>query len=131
MSVDIQKLDKALQRIAEHPEEWRQGSWGRRAAGCGTAGCLAYHVGVVDGAEIRWSDEYDGQSAIAGVAGVHPSTYAQRALGLTDEQADNLFHGGNDMAVLRAMRDALADDPGASLNGFVNEEDEDDDEEDQ
>lgn len=117
---DIAKLDAVLDYIEKHPEEWYQGSWGHRTA-CGTAGCIAYHVGRHDGAEIKWQDFSDALGpyfAIGRIGGEGASTYAQRSLGLSDEQAEELFGGANTMQDLRDMRDALAADPDADLTGL-------------
>lgn len=52
---DIAKLDAALAYIEEHPEEWEQGNWGVKKP-CGTAGCLAFHVGRIDGCDRSGED---------------------------------------------------------------------------
>jgi hypothetical protein len=117
---DIAKLDAALAYIEEHPKEWAQGSWGHRNA-CGTAGCIAYHVGRLDGAAIEWDDYSDGLGpyfSVDRIGGEGPATYAQRSLGLSDDQADDLFGGANSMQDLRDMRDALAANPDANLSGL-------------
>lgn len=114
--VDIAKLDAVLKYIEDKPEEWTQGSWGHRSA-CGTAGCIAFHVGRHDGAEMDWEDWTEGNEeyfALNLVAGQEPWDYARKSLGLTDGQAEVLFAGGNTMADMRAMRDVLAADPGAA-----------------
>lgn len=113
---DIAKLDAVLKYIEEHPGQWHQGSWGHKEA-CGTAGCVAFHVGLHDGAEIVWDDfSLDGVASIEAIGedGDTPWEYARRSLGLTQGQSDALFNGGNEMEQLKAMRDALAANPEAT-----------------
>lgn len=114
---DIEKLDAALKYIEEHPEEWDQADWGHRSA-CGTAGCLAYHVGVLDGAEILWSSSESSlepsRAFVDAIGGKAPSAYAREALRLSTEQSYALFAGGNSLEDLKTMRDVLAKDPVAS-----------------
>jgi hypothetical protein len=111
---DIAKLDAALAYIEQHPKEWIQSTYGQKDVRCGTAGCLAFHVGLIDGAEITWGRKWNGYQPIEEIGGVQPSAYAQRALGLDYEQAESLFFEWNTLADLKAMRDALAANPGIS-----------------
>jgi hypothetical protein len=113
---DIAKLDAVLKYIEDKPEEWNQGSWGHRNA-CGTAGCIAFHVGRHDGAEMAWVDWTESNEvyfALDFIGGQEPWDYARTSLGLTGEQAGALFSGGNTMADMRAMRDVLAAKPDAT-----------------
>lgn len=114
--VDLAKLDAVLKYIEDKPSEWVQGTWGQRNA-CGTAGCIAFHVGRHDGAEMAWEDWSEANEvffALEAIAGETPWEYARSSLGLTRDQANALFNGGNDMLGLRAMRDLLAVAPDAS-----------------
>lgn len=52
-------LDQAVAYVEAHPEEYNQGSWGRRTL-CGTVGCLAWHVVRVAGADVEISDDGSG-----------------------------------------------------------------------
>lgn len=55
--INVPLLQKALDHIEQHPEEWRQGSWGMATSlnSCGTAACLAGHIVLIDG----WTPIYD------------------------------------------------------------------------
>lgn len=108
---DIAKLDAALAYIEEHPEEWDQFSWGRRTPrnACGTAGCIAFHVGRIDGAEMTWWG-----SSLELIGGASPSRYARESLDLRIDQSTALFMGNNSLDDLKAMRDALAKNPDAT-----------------
>lgn len=112
---DIAKLDAALAYIEAHPKEWRQDSFGLTSPECGTAGCLAFHVGRLDGAEVVFERPWsDGFAPVATIGGRLPEIYAMRALDLSDDQADELFAANNTLAALKAMRDALAAEPAIS-----------------
>jgi hypothetical protein len=117
--VDIVKLDAALAYIDEHPDRWRQGTWGTRTR-CGTALCLAGTVGVIDGALITWhpDDVVEGYATLGLIDGKEPWQYAEDALGLTEQQGNVLFAGGNSRADLQDMRDALAADAHDTLEDF-------------
>jgi hypothetical protein len=109
---DIAKLDAALAYIEEHPEEWDQGNWGVKNP-CGTAGCLAFHVGRLDGAPITWDRPPDTSrwAYVERIGGKTPSNYARDSLGLSDGQAAALFFEFNSLDELKTMRDRLAENP--------------------
>jgi hypothetical protein len=48
-NLNLPLLQKALDHIEAHPEEWNQGSWGQTVQGCGTTACLAGHIALLDG----------------------------------------------------------------------------------
>lgn len=102
---DIEKLDRIIDHIERHPEEWRQASYGLRTE-CGTAFCVAGHAAVLDRAELVWDF-----GTLVRVDGVMPYRYGQQALDLTEQQADELFDENNRLNTIKAMRDALAVDP--------------------
>lgn len=117
---DIAKLDAALAHIEAHPEEWRQQTYGSRSPSCGTVGCLAYHVAVLDGAEISWSPwHYTGLETVAAIGGMPPRDYGAWSLGLSLGQADELFGENDTLDMLKAMRDALAADPDIHLSDLA------------
>lgn len=55
--INVPLLQKALDHIEQHPEEWRQGVWGMATSlnSCGTVACLAGHISLLDG----WTPVYD------------------------------------------------------------------------
>lgn len=109
---NIELLDKALANIDAHPEEWNQGTYGRKTP-CDTAGCLAYHVGVVLGAKIEWEQRDYSESgflSIVAIDGREPATFAKNALEISYQSAGILFAGGNNRTDLQDYRDALARD---------------------
>jgi hypothetical protein len=112
--VDLAKLDAVLKYIEEHPKEWDQTTYGQKLPECGTAGCVAFHVGRLDGAEITWGARWNDYQPIDRIGGMPPAEYAQRALGLDYDQSESLFWEWNTLADLKAMRDALAADPDIS-----------------
>jgi hypothetical protein len=46
--INVPLLQKALDHIEAHPEEWEQELWGKRQP-CGTTACLAGHITLIDG----------------------------------------------------------------------------------
>lgn len=45
--LNVPLLQKALDHIEAHPEEWEQESWGVKTP-CGTRACLAGHITLID-----------------------------------------------------------------------------------
>lgn len=136
--IDIERLDRALARIAAKPETHHQGAWIIELH-CGTGGCLAGHVVLdahpgakparFDGVDFidDSGEEYKAYTHVLLPDGTELSVRneAARLLGLTDgfglidTQASALFAGGNTLEVLRRMRDMLAADPGVSGSELV------------
>lgn len=102
-----------LTEIERNPHRWRQdewiAGWVKPAATtwteCGTTFCYA----GITGARHGWLPVPDCHGWATGYMH-HPdnpdvleyaSDIAQRILGLDDEEADSLFHSGNDLAALR------------------------------
>lgn len=124
--INVELLQKALDHITAHPEEWNQRVYAARApsdaavgekvrarlvdslnvGSCGTAFCLAGHVAVTFlGREPLYDDEYDFVTlTVKPLASEEPEVYicdlATSALGLTSDQSDALFHSENTLAVL-------------------------------
>jgi hypothetical protein len=124
-SVNIPLLRKAVEwaeaSAAAEDGEWHQGAWvhfnqvvaeqlgavviaGSRHAieKCGTAYCIAGYVGqLVDPAyeKSEW------------VGDTHVSIAAEMALGLTSEQADQLFRGSNTIEDIRRVAEEIAGGP--------------------
>lgn len=90
---NIEGLQKTLEYIKEHPNEWDQGSWSNCFAGASLR-VLKGAVIVESGCCAACDDlEVDGSV----VAGFSLAALAQEALGLTLEQRSALFHGDNDL----------------------------------
>jgi hypothetical protein len=111
-SVNLKLLDEALARIDANPDEWEQVRWR-----CETAMCLAGHVAHAAGA--TWVAPYDSDGGWLAVTVDDGQTkamvgdFARDALGLRPAQADALFSATNTREGLQAMRDLLAESPGA------------------
>lgn len=129
-------LRKILAQIDAVPESWVQSTWGlvwnsltgdiiadqRRQSGqaratCGTAYCIAGHVAVLTGwepsgwsmgeASSYWMDE-DGRER-------RVSVIARDALGLTNEEAEMLFHGDNSRSEVQLLAEIIASRAGEVL----------------
>jgi hypothetical protein len=105
------ELVAIYQHIKTHPEEWRQGWWGRRDA-CGTAFCFAGHAAVRAGAEPQWHASVDGVEAFDFVMTPDGNAelvdeFAARVLGLDLDEAGEedfpLFSAVNDLDDLRRI----------------------------
>lgn len=87
MTVNTAVLRKALEFITAHPGEWDQDFWAQRTD-CGTTYCLAGTVAVQQGYELSF-DDVGGASQVTTGEGI--ADVAERELGLTEAQADELF----------------------------------------
>ena len=116
---NVPLLLKALAHVEAHPEEWVQETWR-----CGTAACFAGHAAMIDGGE--WVND---ESALMFARDDDPANAtwkpffaeddrkridvgdrAKHILGLSTEQADNLFAYSNTLDDLRAEVSRLVGD---------------------
>lgn len=121
---DIERLDRALAHIEAHPEQHNQGAWvqspGDRV-NCGTAACLAGWVVIQEHPEATFvRDKWDVGDTYSHVRiGPDGPTHlierlAAALLDVDEQRAGQLFCAGNDLDVLKAMRNLLREDPYAS-----------------
>lgn len=115
-TVNVELLRRVLEHITAHPETWNQGVWAAGAKGCGTAYCAAGHAVVMTGHKIDWASAYDGVAEFVIDEGItnpawHPtiSEVAEAELGLTYEQAEELFEGDNTLAELWDLAEQFTD----------------------
>jgi hypothetical protein len=114
---NVPLLRKVLTHIEEHPDEHHQAQWAVRT-GCGTAYCFAGWAAVMSGAELDWDRsgvdaqgrpvtgrcEVDGQRRYIEV-------YAKDQLGLSYDDANDLFAWGNSREMLREVAERIAGEP--------------------
>lgn len=86
--MDIPFFQKVMDHVAVHPEEFDMSVWVRRDH-CGTTACLAGTVALLSGAELNF--RLLGNEAARLTSGECVDDYAQRVLGLTDDEAFHLF----------------------------------------
>ena len=89
--------------------EWRQAFWFTKTA-CGTACCLAGKQMILEGFEPVFYFSELGSFAMSPegeVVAVEDA--AQEMLGLTDNEADELFYGGNTLKDVEEIIDRLID----------------------
>lgn len=105
---NIELLDETLAHIEAHPETWKQGSWR-----CETGMCFAGWVCELTGGE--WVDTPDNEwgghlvaepeddATYVDTVGkvVHASTRANRLLGLSTSETNELFNASNDITGIR------------------------------
>ncbi len=121
-TVNVPLLRKVLDHITAHPEEHDQREYGVRT-NCGTAYCLAGHVAVMQGHELRFRKaEYSGDGrarathgagaeiAVAAIPGGGTVEQTARdALGLDRLQAYRLFHEDNTLDELWTLAGEFTD----------------------
>jgi hypothetical protein len=121
--LDVPLLRKAVEWVqaeAQKPpreSEWYQGEW--RAKGievgrtCGTVYCVAGYVAEVTGTEWGWP--VGDCLSVVSESGQFASVIAQDALGLSEDEADELFDGDNTAKdVLRIARN-ICEERGTEL----------------
>ena len=104
------------EHLHEHPEQHYQGDWFAETE-CGTTACVAGWTAILDGARLVREPFglADGPTKARIVVGGEPiGVYAQRALGLTNLEAERLFHYEIDNALALSYLDDLIDDCAAS-----------------
>lgn len=116
--LDVPLLRKALERIDADPSGWRQGVWMLQfheepELNCRTVGCLAYHVSAAAGDLPVQPSEFVPLSVSVYVRtpGGRVTDVRSRAvqlLGISEEQADDLFSCGNSRRTLQRQAEALA-----------------------
>lgn len=115
----LDELDAILDHIEAHPEEWEQGYYGFKTE-CKTAYCVAGHALVRAGIHIAWEqlDTLDGSWEWEADFAIDPRTHEQRniqhlageILGLSSDQATELFLGSNSFDRLREVAHGIRHD---------------------
>lgn len=110
--------------------EWDQTHWifnrspqARKMGACGTVYCVAGYVAHLEGlTKVRAGEEWLDPEAVRQrfdmtslSLGVVMAEVAKRLLGITDEEADALFNGKNDVYRIREIADAIAERAGEQL----------------
>lgn len=104
---DMFKLDAAMDYLRAHPEQHDQRYWGRQTP-CGTTMCLAGTVAHLAGHEFYWenygndikkaglcfrpAEDELSYTVIGGSSVAFIASLAQRELGITEAQANELFY---------------------------------------
>lgn len=124
MSVNVPLLRKAVEWVESQPEVprprhslhdhdevyWDQEVWGRKQH-CGTALCLAGYVTWLEGWKpVASNSPRGGFTARDGETAYIPDL-AVELLGITKQQSDELFFGGNTAADIRSVAEKIAGEP--------------------
>jgi hypothetical protein len=104
-------LDAAIDHIEKHPDTWTQSQYR-----CKTGMCLAGWTAVLAGGQFA-NPAYPGDDRLLPEPGDRPDDLyegfvfaherAERLLGLSVDDANELFAGGNKLADIKRMRDDL------------------------
>jgi hypothetical protein len=105
---NLDLLDRVMDHIDRHPEEWNQENWF-----CGTAACFAGHAVLMDGWEVVHED---GGMIEKGGEQSPVELVAQRLLDLTDDQMNRLFIGCNTLDDLHSMVKQIHGAPDEALS---------------
>uniref|UniRef100_UPI003F49756E hypothetical protein n=1 Tax=Pseudonocardia sp. CA-138482 TaxID=3240023 RepID=UPI003F49756E len=88
--INVPDLRKGLEHVTAHMDEWNQGAWAERSW-CGTKCCLAGTVTLQAGADLDWGN----REAFSLTTGQTIRSFAMQRLGLTEDQAFDLFNANN------------------------------------
>ena len=130
---NIELLDKVLDYIKTHPQEWRQSSWyailtpdGTLLTDddmvdepCGTAFCFAGHAAMMTGFPKPPSHNGDIWTGVIDGREYFVDSWAERVLDLTDDQADILFQSGNTLDDLETIVNAIKENPEIDYDGIL------------
>ncbi len=83
-------LKETYQYIVDHPEEHNQQVWVSRTDKCGTVCCFAGHAVLIAGYKVDRCNRVSEMN-------MHVMDAAQKLLGLTDHQVDQLFLYADDI----------------------------------
>ena len=122
MAVNIELLQKTLDTIKANPEHWNQEQWH-----CGTSHCFAGFAELIaNNLSIEMSCEQVRALRLNGKLEDRICSYAEKLLGITDDDSDVLFDPYNTLEQLERMVDHLT--VYGSLEDFALDEDSDNDE---
>jgi len=111
MTINVELLRRTLEYITEHPEQHDQSIWARIHVkeSCGTAMCLCGWAATLAKAEMTWRAFKDYRTGevvfreLERINGEEPYYGGRDLLGLTEDQAEDLFFDENSLALLWAM----------------------------
>jgi hypothetical protein len=116
-TIDVPRLRKELEYVTIHPERWNQHQWIQQTA-CGTVGCLAGNTVLHAGAQPLFgynNSDHDDQASFVEIERgddrhrTSVSRAARELLGLTDDQAEDLFHPLNSLHRLWSLAARFTD----------------------
>lgn len=99
MTINTDLLQRTLEHIEAHPEEWDQTVWA-----CETSACFAGHAVWLSGLAT-----VDDEVTVADGSAKHVGAAAEELLGLTPLQSAELFASGNELDDLRLIVKTLVD----------------------
>jgi hypothetical protein len=92
--INVELLEQVRDYIVKHPDEWKQSTWIEDRYSCGTTRCIAGTAVFLKGYQLIW--KYGSVENVVMDNGKvrHVAGAAEEALGLTYEQACDLFYSG-------------------------------------
>ena len=99
MAVNVELLQKTLNAIKANPQHWNQKTWH-----CGTSHCFAGFAELIaNNIPIETSAEDLIAIRYTKLLPYGTGSYAEKLLGISDEDGDVLFHGYNTLEQLERM----------------------------
>ncbi len=111
MPVNHDEIAAIIAHIEAHPEEWDQRHWAIRTD-CGTTFCFAGWACVRAGDQFRWGRSFEGPRLSFAMELVSDETIhyrAEKVLGLSDDQAYELFAANNTLDDLKRIAQGFRD----------------------
>lgn len=117
MTIDLDLLEAAMSEIEQNPEHHDQQAWSKNVLNrdCQTTFCYAGHVAILAGAQpptdalMGWYVDFESNTTQPWSvrSALFVGEYAQKKLGITEKDADALFHGAATIPQLRVMVDRI------------------------
>lgn len=99
MTVNVELLQKTLDTIKANPQHWDQKNWH-----CGTSHCFAGFAELIaNNLSIETSNEQVRALKLNGKLESNTGRYAEKLLGISDDDGDALFDAYNTLEVLEQM----------------------------
>jgi hypothetical protein len=121
---DVGRLRALRSTVLNHPREWDQSNWAKRTE-CGTTMCLAGWACTLAGREIDWNPGFDMtpeeylneyNALVSGtllpsddfsVTSDYIASFAEEWLGLTLEEASDLFYAFSNDSAMSLLEDLI------------------------
>lgn len=99
MVVNVELLQKTLDTIKANPQHWNQKVWH-----CGTSHCFAGFAELIaNNLSVETGYEQIRALKLNSKLESHTGRYAEKLLGISDEDGDVLFYGYNTLSQLESM----------------------------
>ncbi len=118
---NIALLRQVIQYIDDHPEQWEQGTYAADLP-CRTTCCIAGHAALLSGEKLHWTRSRGSELPYFTAVDIEPTITvcgfesrtsiadrAQELLGLTNQEADDLFSPAADRTIITCIAMRIED----------------------